>query len=267
VALKRLREIGAERYRPAEGSEKAPVSLIDRVAEVRHAAAQVMKAQADLVLEFQRRIGSADGALGCALNELMALFTPARWAYEDLLSEPKLEGGARDLALTVGGGVGPMASAVPAELRWNTAELNTCAMSLFLLCGRSRSNPLRLLLLDDPLQNMDELTVACVARGLARLTRLWREIDRASVGWRIVLLLHSEEYADRIRREVPCAFYALPWLSPSDGISKKEEIKSEEPALVGPELQSLEKLLAPRVKKRVGDAASLHVAQSGRGQG
>jgi len=104
-------------------------------------------------------------------------------------------------------------------LRLNTAELNTFALAFFLLSARRVvSNPLRLLVLDDPLQNMDESTVTAVARGLAKLLRLWKILDRAenSMPWQVMLLLHSEEDVERIRQEAPCAVYSLPWLSPAE---------------------------------------------------
>ena len=69
---------------------------------------------------------SSDSLLGQAINELMALFTPARWAYEDVV--PSLERQGRERLLEV-----RTPDKVHADLRLNTAELNTFAMTLFLV--------------------------------------------------------------------------------------------------------------------------------------
>lgn len=64
-------------------------------------------------------------------------------------------------------------------------------------------------MLDDPLQNMDEMTVSSLARGLGRLVRIY------PAGWRIVALFHAEEDLHRVRAEVPCAVYRRPWVNPT----------------------------------------------------
>jgi hypothetical protein len=63
------------------------------------------------------------------------------------------------------------------------------------------------MVLDDPLQNMDELTVTTLARGIAKVSRLWS--DR----WKLLLFFHGQEDRERFRREVPLATYLLPWFS------------------------------------------------------
>src|SRR5205085_6804941 len=91
-----------------------------------------------------------------ALNELRALFKPAPWAYQDISLRAYHRGAgaaAEQLAIRT-------ADNSRAELRLNTAEMNSFTIALFLLCAPTLDNPLRLLLLDDPLQNMDEITVA-----------------------------------------------------------------------------------------------------------
>src|SRR6476619_5447780 len=65
--------------------------------------------------------------------------------------------------------------------------MNSFTLALLLLCAPSLPNPLRLLVLDDPLQNMDEMTVSSLARGIGRLVRIY------PAGWRIVALFHAEE--------------------------------------------------------------------------
>lgn len=158
---------------------------------------------------FQQKI---QGHLAHALNELTALMTPARWAYQDLAASVQL-GESRAMNLNIGD--------VPAALTLNTAELNTMTLALFLLCGIKTANPLRLIVLDDPFQNMDELSVTTVARGLSRLMRLWDDHAPAH-DWRIVLMLHGEENVERVRSEAPCAVYHLPWLTPLLPQSPKE---------------------------------------------
>jgi hypothetical protein len=129
------------------------------------------------------------------------------------------------------------------RLRLNTAELNTFALTLFLLCARRIDNPLRSIVLDDPLQNMDELTVTTVARGLARLMRVWQKLDGNGPVWRLVILLHSEEDVESFRAEAQCATYLLPWLSPQ--LLEKGAVQEArlQPSRLKPELQPLTDVL------------------------
>ena len=59
--------------------------------------------------------GKAVEGIRMALNEIMALCTPARWAYSDVV--PKTDGDEENLEFDSG--------RMPAALRLNTAELNT----------------------------------------------------------------------------------------------------------------------------------------------
>jgi hypothetical protein len=147
-----------------------------------------------------------DSFLNEALNQLMALFTPARWAYDDLAITYQADPGGQQQVMvkTQDDGASPM-------LRFNTAELNTFTVALFLLCAVRVAHPHRLLILDDPLQNMDEMTVTTLARGMAKLVRLLPK------GWELLLLFHGEDDLERFRREVPAAVYSLGWLSPAEG--------------------------------------------------
>lgn len=84
--------------------------------------------------------------------------------------------------------------------------------------------PLGLLVLDDPLQNLDELTVTTFARGLVKVTRLWD----GSV--QLLLLFHGRDDCERFLGEMPLAFYRLPWQSPEAGDSSQQvEITAEDP--------------------------------------
>lgn len=192
---------------------------------------------------FLRRIGlagdAADGEslIGKALNELLALFTPARWAYDDLNLSHRMEGRKHSLDFTTG------EDGASAALRLNTAELNTFTVTLFLLCALRVDNPLRLLILDDPLQNMDELTVTTLARGLAKVMRLWPE------EWQLIMMLNSADDLDRFRREAPAAAYFLPWLGKAAKEGPHPAEKPIEPDLTDrslrSQIQKLRHLLAP----------------------
>jgi hypothetical protein len=183
-----------------------------------HAAAtELLKTNRNVADEFARLVG-ATGPFNRAINEVMALFTPARWAYEDVVATFTSEKAQQSYGFA-------MSDDVPSHLRLNTAQNNTFALAFFLLCARRVSaNPLRLLVLDDPFQNMDELTIFTVARGLGRLLEAWREADRAATAngtpavaqnpWQVLIVMHGEENVDRLRQEIACAVYHLPWLSP-----------------------------------------------------
>jgi len=149
-----------------------------------------------------------DGSLIAAVNELLALFTPARWGYDDIQLPPQLADGRLGLRMELGANE----QAVRAELHLNTAELNAFTVALFLLCTGRVAKPFGLIVLDDPLQNMDELTCTALARGVAKLVRLWRDSGRHD---EILLLFHGAEDLERFQRELPAAVYRLPWLSPS----------------------------------------------------
>jgi hypothetical protein len=137
----------------------------------------------------------------------VALFTPARWAYPPLTTEFKEGKEGDELQLRT-------VAKNDASAILNTAELNTIALVLHLLGAPRVENPYRVVFFDDPLQNMDELTVTTIARGLARLIRASHE--HASLRtWDIVLLLHGADDCDRIAREAPASLYAFPWVTPS----------------------------------------------------
>lgn len=205
-----------QQFRSAIGAETTPgLSLAkgaDRLnllieLEKKHRLAET--AATKVQLSFLNKISTAGTGTGLndALNELMALFTPSRWAYEDLTVLYRAGDDSTTLEIQTA------SDQVPAELRLNTAELNIFTVALFLLCGCRVSNPLRMLILDDPLQNMDELTVMTLARGLARVVR------RLPPGWRLLFFFHGEADLERFRAEIPAAVYSLPWLSPGQDIT------------------------------------------------
>ncbi|MBF0309319.1 MAG: AAA family ATPase [Magnetococcales bacterium] len=148
------------------------------------------------------------------LNELMALMTPARWAYNDL----RLQRNADNTLGLADGKEG-----LRADLRLNTAELNLFTLVLFLLLApRVEKNHLKLMVLDDPLQNMDEHTVVALARGLTRYRRLLPN------GWDMLLLFHGEDDMLRFRQEAPVTVFRLPWMNPVNTVNSEKEIESDD---------------------------------------
>jgi hypothetical protein len=125
-----------------------------------------------------------------ALNELMALFTPARWAYDDVAVTRGVAAGKDTLELKISG-----SPDTTADLLLNTAELNVFTLAMYLLAEVRTANPLGILLFDDPLQNMDELTVTTVARGLAKVVNVFPQ------AWQLVFLFHGADDLERFRQE------------------------------------------------------------------
>lgn len=194
-ALERVQQLGPEAWPGAElllGRIKAVVDAAQRLSAARQALSD------DFFVQLAPRGGRAAGAkLQAAVNELLALTTPARWAYADLALSGKLENGRASLGFAHEG--------VRAELMLNTAELNAFVLMLFVLLAPQVNNPLRLMVLDDPLQNMDEMMVCTLARALAAL------LPQLPPGWSVLALFHGMEDVERIREEAPAALYRLPW--------------------------------------------------------
>lgn len=145
-----------------------------------------------------------------AVDELIAVFTPARWAYPSIGVHRETDLHSKDKIFI------RFANENNGQFRLNTAELNLFTVALFLLCAPIVKNDLRLLVLDDPLQNMDELTVTTMARGVSRLMRFYPK------GWLLLMLFHGQDDFERMRQEISSACYRLPWLSP--GYNNDEEI-------------------------------------------
>jgi hypothetical protein len=172
------------------------------------AFAALKAASTDVKKAFFSKIQSKSeepGSLNAALNEVLTLLKPARWAYGDIFLQARVGEGDTGLGLLTG-------DQRRAELRLNTAELNALTLALFLLCAVRVPNPLGTLVLDDPLQNMDELTVTFLARGLAKILRF-------IPGWQVLAFFHGEDNLERVRHEIPCEVYQFPWQRP--GGSKK----------------------------------------------
>jgi len=165
-----------------------------------------------------------DGKLIPVLNEMINLFTPSRWAYRDISLDHEISEKKHELHLMMGEPDPGAVEKARADFRLNTAELNIFALSLFTLCAVRNQNPLSLLIYDDPLQNMDEITVTTIARGFNKLAKIFPG------NWQIMMLFHGREDLERFCREIPAPVYFLPWLSPS---SEAEEKKIEPETLTG----------------------------------
>jgi len=204
---------------PPEFSAKG---IYECVTTAQQALADLAKRRNEVRESFFSRLAAGDAEsklLADALHELLALFKPAPWAYQEILFRARVRASAGGSETET---LGLVSDNLPAELRLNTAEMNSFTLALFLLCAPSLPNPLRLLVLDDPLQNMDEMTVSSLARGLGRLVRIY------PAGWRIVALFHAEEDLHRVRAEVPCAVYRLPWVNPTGAKEKPIGVDSDE---------------------------------------
>ena len=88
-------------------------------------------------------------------------------------------------------------------------------------------------------QNMDELTSTALARGVAKLVRLWADLGRRE---ELLFLFHGYEDLGRFQRELPAAIYRLPWLSPSSRPVKIPLISDERASRVELQAQRLDGL-------------------------
>lgn len=175
-----------------------------------------------------------------ALNEVMALCMPSRFAYRDLVAEYDEE---KDRFRLLTNDEKGKQDEIEAALHFNTAELNLLSLALFLLCAPSRrDNPIRTIVLDDPFQNMDEMTVCTLARGLRRILRLWADHPTLEK-WRILILLHSETDAARLEQEIACASYRLPWLASMEERVEFDPIEDESKFKGSVRVQSIDGLI------------------------
>jgi hypothetical protein len=243
-------QAAADEERHFVDANGSPDKLWPVLKEMNESARVLLEKDFTLLDQFVKLVEN-DGPLSRAINEVMALLTPARWAYDDIVSRADFAAGESSLELET-------PDRVPVRFRLNTAELNTFSLTLFLLCARQVQNVIRLIVLDDPLQNMDELTVTTVARGLRRLLRLWKLSDSGKTGpeWRLLVMLHSEEDVESIRAEVPCSTCLLPWLSAQDVNDSKGQDTRILPSAFSQDLQPLSSVLreAPLSNHAVGES-------------
>jgi energy-coupling factor transporter ATP-binding protein EcfA2 len=186
-------------------------TALRRIKAVTDAGAQLQAARARLSGSFFQKLAEGPGAadpsqtqhrLQAAVNELLALATPARWDYSDVGLRTSASGGKPALGFSAQG-------ESRADLLLNTAELSAFTLVLFLLLApRVHDNPLRLLVLDDPLQNMDEMMVCTLARALSSLLAVF------PTSWSVLAFFHGMDDMNRIREEAPAEVYHLPWARP-----------------------------------------------------
>jgi len=205
AAIAELRELiaAAERLIAADAGSGGVRVRLQQLQQLAGEAAKLKLRTSALAESFFVRLAGGDplvrASLVDAFNELLALITPARWNYRDLELQAQINTGTASLGIATVEGA-------RADLLLNTAELNGWALALFLLLACRLPNPMRVLILDDPLQNMDELSVVTLARGLGRLMRIFPK------GWMILGFFHGEQNVDMIRQETECNVYQLPWL-------------------------------------------------------
>lgn len=209
-AIRETAEItgACERLQQTTAGRSGEADALARITSLVKDARQFLELSKELPQSFFLKLARDQqerAELLAAFNELLALMTPARWAYRDIEITPDVAGGDPALGLTTAGGA-------RADLLFNTAELNAFAMVLFLLLAPRLPNALRLLILDDPLQNMDELTVVTLARAIAKLRP-----PVYPAGWQILALFHGERNVEVIRDETPCLVYHLPWMQSAEG--------------------------------------------------
>ncbi|MBF0213392.1 MAG: AAA family ATPase [Magnetococcales bacterium] len=231
--LRRIEEL-INAYQTLNNFPSQKYNLFDVMARLYEDSAELQKAEekikesflSHLITRYRETEKDTGVSLNQALNELLALFTPGRWAYDPLILSLKEE-----LATLQMETENPETKERhDAEFRLNTAELNQYAVALFLLLAPSLDNPLRLLVLDDPIQNMDELSTVALARGIGNIKRIMPD------GWNLLMMFHGEDDMQRFTFEVEAAQYRLPWLRPKDennDESKTGIIKSDNKSMAG----------------------------------
>jgi len=235
AAVEALPAIRPEFNEPVRGLR----GVLDQFRTLRTALAERATLQVSAADRFRSRLASQ---LGPALNEFNDMITPARWAYPDLVqTTPHSESSASPSDPAADPTITPSSTT---QLQLNTAQLSSFALTFFLLCHRAREHPLGIAILDDPFENMDELTVSTVARGLGRYLRLRARLGEGSQSWRLLLFVHGEQNVERIRREAPCATYRLPWLPPNARLGNEPPITAEPSQLRGDNLQDLSRIIS-----------------------
>lgn len=195
----------------------APATVGLRILEFADQAAQFCMSVDQVMTAFNTEVRKIYNG---PLRELIAASTPARWAYPNIDGEIEAQQANHTMNIRFG-------SKQEGELNLNTAELNVFVVMLFLLCAPRRTdNPWGLLVFDDPLQNMDELTVTALARSVARVARL---LDPS---WLVLMLFHGADDFARMATEIPAATLRLPWIR-SVGADKKPETPDLNPAPTG----------------------------------
>ena len=85
----------------------------------------------------------------------------------------------------------------PGEAIFSQGELNCCAMAFFLALATTNPQSLGFLLLDDPVQNMDEIHIEEFGNIL--------KFIKDQLGWQLIVALHDESIYQYLKRQLyPC---------------------------------------------------------------
>jgi exonuclease SbcC len=85
----------------------------------------------------------------------------------------------------------------PGEAMFSQGELNSCAMAFFLALATTNPQSLGFLLLDDPVQNMDEVRIEEFGNIL--------KFIKDQLGWQVIVALHDESIYQYLKRQLyPC---------------------------------------------------------------
>jgi DNA repair exonuclease SbcCD ATPase subunit len=85
----------------------------------------------------------------------------------------------------------------PGNAIFSQGELNSCAIAFFLALATSNPQPLGFLLLDDPVQNMDEIHVEEFGNIL--------KFIKDQLGWQLIIGVHDESIYQFLKRQLyPC---------------------------------------------------------------
>lgn len=149
-----------------------------------------------------------------AVNEIVALMTAARWAYDPLRLTVNEQGTGLPIAIERSEGW-----SIGVEAILNTAELNVLTLALFLLLAPRMANDARLLVLDDPWHAMDEQSAATASRALAQILRI------LPPEWRVLALVHGDFHAATLTQETSAEQRSLSWFDTkvSLGLERRPE--------------------------------------------
>ena len=115
----------------------------------------------------------------------------------------------------------------PGEGVLSQGELNTCGLALFLALATTQQRHLGFVLLDDPIQNMDDLHIEELAQVLKAV--------KDGLGWQIVIGLHERSVRDYLKRQLfpskqgqSLISYDLLW-DGAGALAEKDEVARFEP--------------------------------------
>jgi DNA repair exonuclease SbcCD ATPase subunit len=110
------------------------------------------------------------------------------------------------------------------EAVFSQGEVNACALAMFLALATAQTSHPGLLLLDDPIQNMDEIRIEDFAQVLKSL--------KDDLGWQLVIAVHEESVFDYLKRQLYPSSQGQSLVSYKLVSSDQGTIASEKDALV-----------------------------------